>query len=58
MGSTSNKECNEFCYNERRYFEYEADPKDYFEYVKSRIPKKTKPKLKRITTHILGNTMC
>lgn len=31
--STSNKECNEFCYNENRYFEYEADPKDYFEYV-------------------------
>ena len=31
--STSNKGCNEFCYNENRYFEYEADPKDYFEYV-------------------------
>jgi hypothetical protein len=24
----------EFCYNERRYFESEADPKDYFEYVR------------------------
>ena len=25
--------CKEFCYNERRYFEDMADPKDYFEYV-------------------------
>lgn len=25
--------CKEFCYNERRYFEDIADPKDYFEYV-------------------------
>lgn len=24
----------EFCYNERRYFEDVADPKDYFEYVR------------------------
>lgn len=24
----------EFCYNERRYFEDEADPKRYFEYVR------------------------
>lgn len=31
--STSNKNGVEFCYNERRYFEYEAEPKDYFEYV-------------------------
>ena len=31
--STQNKGCTEFCYNEYRYFEYEADPKDYFEYV-------------------------
>lgn len=32
--STSNKDHTEFCYNERRYFEYEAEPKDYFEYVR------------------------
>jgi hypothetical protein len=31
--STNNKEANEFCYNEHKYFEDEADPKDYFEYV-------------------------
>lgn len=31
--STMNKNGTEFCYNERRYFEYEAEPKDYFEYV-------------------------
>ena len=32
--STSNKDHTEFCYNERRYFEYEAEPKHYFEYVR------------------------
>ena len=32
--STSNKDHTEFCYNEHRYFEYEANPKDYFEYVR------------------------
>lgn len=32
--STSNKEHTEFCYNERKYFEYEAEPKHYFEYVR------------------------
>ena len=32
--STSNKDHTEFCYNEKRYFEYEAKPKDYFEYVR------------------------
>jgi hypothetical protein len=32
--STNNKNSTEFCYNENRYFEYEADPKDYFEYVR------------------------
>lgn len=32
--STSSKDHTEFCYNERRYFEYEANPKDYFEYVR------------------------
>jgi hypothetical protein len=32
--STSNKEATEFCYNERRYFEYEAEPSDYFEWVR------------------------
>lgn len=32
--STSNKDHTEFCYNERKYFEYEAEPKDYFEYVR------------------------
>jgi hypothetical protein len=31
--STHNKETNEFCYNEHKYYEDEADPKDYFEYV-------------------------
>lgn len=31
--STNSKDHTEFCYNERRYFEYEADPKNYFEYV-------------------------
>ena len=32
--STHNKNLTEFCYNERRYFEGEADPKNYFEYVR------------------------
>ena len=32
--STNNKNSTEFCYNQRRYFEYEAEPKDYFEYVR------------------------
>lgn len=32
--STANKNHTEFCYNERRYFEDVADPKDYFEYVR------------------------
>lgn len=32
--STSNKNHTEFCYNENRYFEYEAEPMDYFEYVR------------------------
>ena len=31
--STSSELDTEFCYNENRYFEYEADPKCYFEYV-------------------------
>lgn len=31
--STSSKDSTEFCYNEHRYFEYEAEPKDYFDYV-------------------------
>lgn len=31
--STNNKNHTEFCYNENRYFETEANPKDYFEYV-------------------------
>lgn len=31
--STNNKDYTEFCYNENRYFEKEANPKDYFEYV-------------------------
>lgn len=30
---TSNKDCTEFCYNERRYFEDVAEPKNYFDYV-------------------------
>lgn len=32
--STNNKDCSEFCYNERKYFEDEANPMDYFEYVR------------------------
>ena len=32
--STNSKDGKEFCYNERRYFEYEAEPKNYFEYVR------------------------
>ena len=32
--ATSNKDDTEFCYNENKYFEYEADPKNYFEYVR------------------------
>lgn len=32
--STANADHTEFCYNERRYFEDVADPKDYFEYVR------------------------
>ena len=32
--STSNKDYTEFCYNERRYFESDAEPRDYFEYVR------------------------
>ena len=32
--STNNKDGTEFCYNESRYFEYEADARDYFEYVR------------------------
>ena len=28
-----NRNHHEFCYNENRYFESVADPKDYFEYV-------------------------
>ena len=31
--STHNKGTNEFCYNEHKYFEDEAEPKYYFEYV-------------------------
>ena len=31
--STSSELDTEFCYNENRYFEYEADPKCYFAYV-------------------------
>lgn len=31
--STNNENSTEFCYNEHKYFEYEANPKDYFEYV-------------------------
>lgn len=31
--STSSELDTEFCYNENRYFEYEAEPKTYFEYV-------------------------
>lgn len=31
---TSNSNNTEFCYNQNKYFEYEADPKDYFEYVR------------------------
>ena len=32
--STNNKDCTEFCYNERKYFEYEADPRNHFDYVR------------------------
>lgn len=32
--STANKNYTEFCYNENRYFESEANPRDYFEYVR------------------------
>lgn len=32
--STSNKGNTEFCYNEHRYFEDQAEPTDYFEYVR------------------------
>lgn len=32
--STSNKDNTEFCYNERKYFEDMAEPKNYFEYVR------------------------
>lgn len=32
--STHDAELKEFCYNERRYFEDEAEPKNYFEYVR------------------------
>lgn len=32
--STNNENSTEFCYNEGKYFEYEADPKNYFEYVR------------------------
>ncbi len=31
--STHNKETNEFCYNEHKYYEDVAEPRDYFEYV-------------------------
>lgn len=31
---TSNESNTEFCYNEKRYFEYKAEPTDYFEYVR------------------------
>ena len=32
--STNNKDSTEFCYNQHKYFEYEADPKNYFQYVR------------------------
>lgn len=32
--STNNGDYSEFCYNEDRYFEREANPKDYFKYVR------------------------
>ena len=32
--STNSKDSTEFCYNQNKYFEYEANPKDYFEYVR------------------------
>lgn len=32
--STHDTKLKEFCYNERRYFEDEAEPKNYFEYVR------------------------
>ena len=31
---THDAKLEEFCYNERRYFEDEAEPKNYFEYVR------------------------
>ena len=31
--STHNKKTDEFYYNEHRYYEEEAEPRDYFEYV-------------------------
>lgn len=34
--NTHNKDYTEFCYNENRYFEDVADPKDYFDFV--RVP--------------------
>lgn len=32
--STSDKDGKQFSYNEGKYFEYEAEPKHYFEYVR------------------------
>lgn len=32
--STCDYNDSKFCYNEDKYFEYEADPKNYFEYVR------------------------
>lgn len=32
--STNNKDNTEFCYNKRKYFEYEDEPRKYFEYVR------------------------
>lgn len=32
--STHDAQLKEFCYNERRYFEDDAEPKNYFEYVR------------------------
>lgn len=32
--STNNEYLTEFCYNERRYFEYESNPETYFDYVR------------------------
>ncbi|MBO5828907.1 MAG: hypothetical protein J6R59_10720 [Paludibacteraceae bacterium] len=31
--STNSKDNSEFCYNESKYFEFEDNPKKYFEYV-------------------------